>query len=121
MLNRALEGWKRLKQRKGFPQSTDMQRARDDLLVHANPLKGFIDECCEADPKGKVTLQVFYDAYRSWAAESGYSLAQVKSTVKRNLEHQGYPVKRHGEGLVVIGLKLRKLDDPPGRRSPSGR
>ena len=107
VLNRALEGWKRLKQRKRFPSSRDMDRARQELLVHANPLKGFIDECCEADPKCKVSLLKFYDAYRSWATESGYTLAQVKSTVKRNLEHQGYAVTRHGEGLVVIGLKLR--------------
>src|SRR5271166_3807596 len=109
VLNRALEGWKRLKRRQRFPRSTDMQRARHDLLAHANPLKGFIDECCEADPKGKVALEKFYVAYRDWATRSGYSMTQVKSTVKKNLLHQGYPVKRHGEGLVVIGLKLRQL------------
>ena len=107
VLNRALAGWKRLQQRTRFPPSKDMGRARQELLVHANPLKGFLDECCEADPKGKVKLQAFYDAYREWATESGYSMTQVKSTVKRNLEHLGYPVLRHGEGLVVIGLKLR--------------
>jgi len=106
VLNRALTGWRRLKRRQRFTRSTDMQRARYDLLVHANPLKGFIDDCCEADPRGKVTLQSFYDAYRDWAARSGYSMAQVKSTVKRNLLHQGYPVPRHNEGRVVIGLKL---------------
>ena len=108
VLNRALEGWKRLKRRARFTRSPDMQRARDDLLAHANPLRGFIDECCEADPKRKVTLQAFYDAYREWAARSGYSMTQVKSTVKRNLQHEGYPIKKHGEGLVVIGLKLRQ-------------
>jgi len=74
VLNRALEGWKRLKRRRRFPQSTDMRRALHDLLVHANPLKGFIDECCEAAPKGKVTLEKFYVAYRDWTARSGYSM-----------------------------------------------
>jgi P4 family phage/plasmid primase-like protien len=108
VLNRALAGWKRLKQRKGFPRSADMGRARQELLVHANPLKGFLDERCVEDPRSKVALQVFYDAYRSWAEESGYSLKQVKSTVKKNLEHQGYAIKRHGAGLVIIGLKLRR-------------
>lgn len=106
VLNRALEGWKRLKIRSRFPVSEDMKQARYDLLVHANPLKGFIDEHCEIDPKGKVSLQKFYDAYRLWATESGYSLAQVKSTVKKNLAHQGYAVKRHGPGQTIIGLKL---------------
>jgi putative DNA primase/helicase len=107
VLNRALEGWKRLKQRTRFPPSKDMRRARHELLVHANPLKGFLDDCCEPVPRGKVTLQAFYDAYREWAPRSGYSMTQVQSTVKKNLEHQDYAIKRHGAGLVITGLKLR--------------
>jgi len=42
----------------------------------------------------------------AWASDSGYSLAQIKSTVKKNLTHQGYAVKRHGPGQTIIGLKL---------------
>jgi putative DNA primase/helicase len=56
VLNRALEGWKRIKTSSGFTRSSDMTEARHDLLVHANPLKGFIDERCQIDPKGKATL-----------------------------------------------------------------
>jgi putative DNA primase/helicase len=66
VLNRALQGWKGLKLRSHFPNSADMKRARHDLLVHANPLKGFIDECCEIVPKSNVSLQEFYDAYSQW-------------------------------------------------------
>jgi putative DNA primase/helicase len=56
VLNRALQGWKRVKLRSRFPSSADMERARHDLLVHANPLKGFIDECCEIGLKSRVSL-----------------------------------------------------------------
>ena len=73
-----------------------MARARRDLLVHANPLKGFIEEHYVDDPKSNVQLLAFYEAYRSWAQESGYTMTQVKSTVKKNLEHLGYPVPRRG-------------------------
>ncbi len=106
VLIRALRGWMHLKKRGRFPRSTDMTRARKNLLAHANPLSGFIDECCEVDAHGKATLQKFYDAYRLWATRSGYTMTQVKSTVKKNLEHQSYPVKRHGDGMTIIGLKL---------------
>jgi putative DNA primase/helicase len=106
VLIRALRGWMRLKKRGRFPRSSDMMRARKNLLAHANPLSGFIDECCEVDAHGNVTLQSFYDAYRQWATRSGYTMTQVKSTVKKNLEHQSYPVKRHGDGMTIIGLKL---------------
>ena len=56
-----------------FLESADMKRAKHELLVHANPLKGFIDECCVVDPRGRIALQVFYDAYCEWATQSGYS------------------------------------------------
>jgi putative DNA primase/helicase len=107
VLNRALQGWKRLQQRGRFTRSNDMKRARQDLLIHANPLKGFIDERCPVEAGSKVTLQAFYEAYREWVKDSGYTLAQVKSTVRRNIEHQGYPVKRHAAGVTIIGIKLR--------------
>src|SRR5208283_2467317 len=107
VLNHALRGWIRLKKRGAFPRSTDMMRARKNLLAHANPLSGFIDECCQVDDKSRVTLEKFYHAYRLWASDSGYTMRQVKSTVKNDLERQNYPVKRHGDGLTIIGLKLR--------------
>jgi putative DNA primase/helicase len=109
VLNRALQGWKHLKGRSRFPTSADMERACHDLLVHANPLKGFIDECCETGPKSKVSLQTFYDAYTEWCTQSGYSLKQTKSTVKKNLEHEGHAIVRRAVGLVIIGMKLRKI------------
>jgi putative DNA primase/helicase len=109
VLNRALQGWGRLKLRSRFPSSADMKRAVHDLLVHANPLKGFIDECCETGPNSKVPLQTFYDAYSHWCTQSGYSLRQTKSTVKKNLEHEGHAIVRHAVGIVIIGMKLRTL------------
>jgi putative DNA primase/helicase len=109
VLNRALQGWKRLKLRSRFPNSADMERACHDLLVHANPLKGFIDECCDTGPKSRVSLQTFYDAYTEWCTQSGYSLKQTKSTVKKNLEHEGHAMVRRAVGLVVIGTNLRAL------------
>jgi phage/plasmid-associated DNA primase len=107
VLNRALDGWKRFKLRSRFAHSVDMKRATHDLLAHANPLKGFIDECCEIGTKSKVPLQTFYEAYSRWATPSGYSLKQTKSTVRKNLERQEQAITRHGPELVIIGMKLR--------------
>ena len=106
VLNRALEGWKRLKRRGRFIASKDMERALHDFLAHANPLQGFIDERCIADPSSDVTLQEFYHAYTEWATQSGYSFKQVRSTVKKNLQHLGYAVVRRNRGLVVLGVGL---------------
>jgi P4 family phage/plasmid primase-like protien len=107
VLNRALNGWRRLKQRGQFPQSRDMAAAKEELLAHANPLKGFIGERGEVDVKFKVSLEDFYISYCNWAENSGYNFKQSKSTVKKNLQHLGYEIKRQGVGLIIFGLKLR--------------
>ena len=73
------------------------------------PAQGIHRRMLRGRPQGQGGAQTFYVAYRDWATRSGYSMTQVKSTVKKNLVHQGHPIKRHGEGLVVIGLKLRQL------------
>ena len=82
VLNRALEGWKRLKQRKAFQTSKDMNHARHNLLVNANPLKGFIDERCEDDPKSKVPFQKFYDAFLEWAAKAAIRWSRSNPLLK---------------------------------------
>jgi putative DNA primase/helicase len=108
VLNRVLEGWKRLSVQGRLSSSPDMQKARRAFLANSNPLMGFIEEKCVVEPGAKISLSDFQKAYELWAEESGYTKTQVKSTIKKNLEHQGFAIKRHGPGLMVIGIRLRK-------------
>jgi P4 family phage/plasmid primase-like protien len=108
VLNRVLEGWKRLNSKGRFTSSIDMQEARRAFLANSNPLMGFIDEYCEIENGAKMTLQDFQKAYEEWARASGYTRTQTKSTIKKNLEHQGFEVKRGKPGLMVIGVGLKK-------------
>jgi putative DNA primase/helicase len=108
VLNRVLEGWKRLSVQGRLSSSPDMQKARRAFLANSNPLMGFIEEKCVVEPGAKVSLSDFQKAYELWAEESGYTKTQAKSTIKKNLEHQGFTIKRHGPGLMVIGVRIRK-------------
>jgi hypothetical protein len=51
-------------------------------------------------------LKDFYDQYRNWAQERGYTKTQQYQTVKRNLENLGFPTKKSNRGLVIMGLTL---------------
>ena len=53
VLNRALEGWARLQSQGHFTKSIDVLAANKLFIAHANPLQGFIDECCKKDPRLK--------------------------------------------------------------------
>jgi phage/plasmid-associated DNA primase len=79
------------------------------FIAHANPLQGFIDECCEKDPKGRIKMAVFYDRYRHWAADNGFTMTQTQPTVRKNLEHMGFSVPRWGDGgRTIKGLTIKR-------------
>ncbi len=105
VLNHALRAWSRLQKRGHFADTPDLIKARDALLRTANPLQSFIEERCAK--RKSVTFLRFYEAYKEWAHESGYTLTQNKNTVKGNLENLGYRVVRRGAGQTVDGLDLK--------------
>jgi P4 family phage/plasmid primase-like protien len=107
VLNRALKGWKRLQTKGRFTKSVDMRIAGKLFVAHANPLQGFIEECCEKADEGRVTLDEFYRKYKAWAEDSGFTMTQTKPNVRKNLELLNYRVPRHGVGRVIKGLKFR--------------
>jgi putative DNA primase/helicase len=106
VLNRGIDGLQRLLQRGHFDMPIAVRRAKDKWLQEANPLTSFVDECCGRDPVGKCLLQEFYDRYRHWAQQRGYTKTQQYQTVRRNLENLGFPTKKGNRGLVIMGLTL---------------
>jgi putative DNA primase/helicase len=106
VLNRSINGLRRLLARGRFELPIAVRRANDDWLKEANPLTSFVDECCSRDPLGKCLLNDFYESYRQWAQQRGYTKTQQYQTVKRNLENLGYPMKKSNRGVVVLGLTL---------------
>ena len=108
VLNRALEGLRRLVQRRNrFEQPEDVVSAKQRLLVHANPLPAFLEEGCVKDPARSCLMRDFYLAYCRWAEQSGITLTQQQSKVRANLEHLGFTMKHSNKGLKIVGLALR--------------
>jgi P4 family phage/plasmid primase-like protien len=110
ILNRALEGLKRVAERGwsvGWPE--EVARANAAFLAQANPLPLFLEEACVR--KGTIWLQPLYDCYIEWAKRSGITRTQQKSTFKNNLETEGFSITKGNRGLKVNGLSL-------GRTSP---
>jgi putative DNA primase/helicase len=107
VLNRSIDGLRRLLGRRQFELPIAVRRANDEWLKEANPLTSFVDECCSRDPLGQCLLKDFYAEYRQWAQERGYTRMQQYQTVKRNLENLGFPNKRSNQGVVISGLTLR--------------
>jgi P4 family phage/plasmid primase-like protien len=106
VLNRAIEGLRRLRLRGGFAEPADCKKAMAAWLAHANPLSAFIDEQCQQNLDARVPTSAFYRHFREWAEEAGIRNIPARNTVKRNLENLGYRVGHAREGSVVFGIEI---------------
>jgi phage/plasmid-associated DNA primase len=74
VLNRALEGYRRLVGRGGFKIPSAVKIATTRWLRHANPLPAFIEACCVKHPEAECRLADFYAAYAVWVRRMGYAV-----------------------------------------------
>lgn len=85
ILNRALQGLQRLKQRGAFLQPEDCKRANKEFLAHANPLYAFLHDCCEKVPGAKMRVKDVRDYFAAWAKEQGISINKEDKKFRRKL------------------------------------
>ena len=110
VLNRALEGYRRLLVRGTFKLPSAVKAATTRWLQHANPLPAFIEACCVKQPEAECRLADFYAAYAEWARHMGYTLTQNQQTVSLDLEHLGFAATTTSRGTAFVGLALLDRD-----------
>jgi putative DNA primase/helicase len=106
ILNKYLNGLRRISKRGGFKEPVDVRKATAKLLREANPLPGFLQERCKRASNETCWMKDLYKAYCAWCDEMGISKTQQQPTVRRNLVQLGYKVKHGNQGDKVYGLKL---------------
>jgi putative DNA primase/helicase len=82
ILNWALVGYRRLRQRGYFVQPANAREAIEDLEVLASPIKAFIAERCHVGPGHKVSVELIYQSWRT----VGRKDAGTKQTFGRDLK-----------------------------------
>jgi putative DNA primase/helicase len=102
VLNRALEGLARLRQRGDFKLPVD-------CMAHANALVAFIEDQCGLDPTGYILLADFRKRMAAWAAGQGMKKPTPFKTLKRQLQGLGFEVKKVNGQHRVNGLSLKAL------------
>ena len=85
ILNRALQGLQRLKERGDFLQPKDCKRANKDFLAHANPLYAFLHDCCEKVSGAKIRVKDVRDYFAAWAKEQGIAVNKEDKKFRRKL------------------------------------
>jgi putative DNA primase/helicase len=112
VLNRALEGYRRLMVRGTFKLPSAVKATTARWLQHANPLPAFVEDHCMRQAEGRCLMKDFYAAYTTWTQEMGYTLTQNRQTVSLDLEHLGFAATTTSRGTAFVGLALLDRDHP---------
>jgi P4 family phage/plasmid primase-like protien len=119
LLNKCIEGFIRLKERGGFESRwNDPNYIKGLWLININPVKLFVDECCELDKTYEVDYEVFHKELNKFRQEK--NVAPITPTMMtrsmKALELKGFNAnkkiskKYHPEscGRNYVGIRLKK-------------
>ncbi len=85
ILNWAIAGWQRLRQRGRFVQPGSVADAVRDMEDLASPVLAFVRECCFTGPGQRVWVDDLYAAWKQWCEQEGRTTVTTKQTFGRDL------------------------------------
>ena len=86
ILNWALHGYRRLRQRGYFVQPASAREAIEDLEVLASPVKAFLNDRCHMGPGLTVSVELLYQTWKVWCDSVGRKEHGTKQTFGRDLK-----------------------------------
>lgn len=104
ILNKKLEGYKRLRQRGRFNPPPSCLQAADRWTVESNPFNLFIKENFKVDPSSKIKLDKIWSMYQMYRVENALGKALSKTGLRRALSQSGFEVIA-GSTIYVKGLR----------------
>jgi len=97
LLNFVLEGLKRLLTQNQFTHSDSTEELREHYTKLSNPLKAFIEECCEIAPDKWVVKKTFYEAYCQYCNAGKFPIKD-QGRLKGEFAKAGYIIEDYRPG-----------------------
>ena len=119
LLNKCIQAWIRLETRKHFPKEyDDIEKVKGTWLIDVNPVKLFVDECCEYYNENYVfgyksfkravnTFRKEHNAQPITQTMCTQSLGKIDDRIEKS-EWGAHKRKEFGERYYYLGIKLKK-------------
>jgi putative DNA primase/helicase len=107
VLNRALQGYRRLRRRGRFTCPSDISNAKANLIKKANPVAAFVDEHCERRVGKCARLQELHKSFAIFLKEADAAPRSTRN-LSQGLENLGFRRKKISTGIIHLGLRLRQ-------------
>jgi putative DNA primase/helicase len=113
IMNWALVGYRRLRQRSYFIQPASANEAVEQLEALGSPVKAYVREHCRVGPGHTVPIELIYQDWRMWCENNGRREPGTKQSFGRDLKAAVPGLQtsqpRHGEDRVRVyeGISLK--------------
>lgn len=112
ILNWAIEGWHRLRERGHFVQPSSVEDALRDLEDLSSPVGAFVRERCDVKSGLRIWIDDLYRAWKEWCEADGRVSITTKQTFGRDLmaavpgiaSRQGTSGLRFYQGIALKGM-----------------
>jgi P4 family phage/plasmid primase-like protien len=107
LLNRAIQGYDRVKQQGGFSEPEAVRIATANWLNRLDPVQEFIRDCVEQvdDPSSRIAAQAMYQACCAYCNANGYPPPTSAKDMNKCLKLLGLRAQKSGN-VYWIGVKL---------------
>jgi len=85
ILNWAIAGWHRLRERGRFVLPTSVEDAMRELEDLSSPVNAFVRDCCVIEPGLRVAVDDLYAAWEQWCKSDGRDRPTTKQRFGRDL------------------------------------
>jgi len=119
ILNWAIDGWKRLRERGRFIQPDSVSEVVNDMESLGSPAGAFVRDYCQLGEGRQVGVDVIYRAWRLWCSDQGQTAVGTKQRFGRDLTaaipnirmRRNHMTGRFYEGIDLTEECLRLLQE----------
>jgi putative DNA primase/helicase len=111
ILNWAIEGWRRLRERGHFVMPTSVRDVVQEIEDLSSPVSAFVRDACLVGPGHRVSVESLYDAWKGWCEGEGRQAVSTKQSFGRDLaaavvgitRRRGTAMQPFYEGIALKG------------------
>lgn len=105
ILNWALEGLRRLRQRGRFEVPSCVKDATEHFRMTNDLTAVFVDECCLTGEQFKTKSSLLYERYKTWCETTGHK-PKTSTSIAEDWERLGFEHKKEPAGIFWLGVGI---------------
>jgi putative DNA primase/helicase len=109
ILNWALDGLDRLRERGGFDVSKGVEIDTEAFQKTADVPSAFIDDVCDIGDDFEIKASILYEHYKEWTYKNGHK-HQSRTSIAEDWERLGFEKIRKMDGIYYQGLRKKPLN-----------